>query len=167
MWAENGWDQPLPHFSQMSDGLLRWPVSWLSHIFETAFSEKKIGINCVQCCMVVVRTYIELESSSYGTSVLWSSTQQSVYHYILPFTVLYSEMPVLVESLLNSVNPEDQISVKTLKKGKWFIFYQRIILYLNVVKPGNGWFGHKNVSKYGFLGKNPYFESFPGLTTFI
>ena len=42
------WHQPLPRFSQMSDGLLRWPVSWLSHIFETAFSEKKIGINCVQ-----------------------------------------------------------------------------------------------------------------------
>ena len=34
-------------FPRMSDGLLRWPVSWLSHIFETAFPEKKIGINCV------------------------------------------------------------------------------------------------------------------------
>ena len=36
-------------FPEMSDGLLLqwWPVSWLSHIFETAFPAKKIGINCV------------------------------------------------------------------------------------------------------------------------
>ena len=43
------------------------------------------------------------------------------------------------------------------------LIFNKESTFLNVAKRRNGWFGNKNGSKYGFLGKfgqNPIFEPF-------
>ena len=67
-------------------------------------------------------------------------------------TLLYLEASVLVEALPNSVKSETPNFCENFIKEKLLILIKESTFVI-VAKPRNGWFGHKNGSKYRFLGK--------------